>query len=273
MLRARFLHDRPLFRSAGLSIRGIGVNETMPASFCDRPNGTGDWLFMVFHDTVSLRPKRGEIRVEPGTMIFWSRGASHGYGDRSARWSHSWIHCDGPAVSAIVRNAKMKLDRPHVLRDPSIVLDCLLDLHEELSATAVKVDPVIVRNTFENLVREAARNATRERKPQASPGLSRAKLHIDSRYEQRIDLAQLAAIAELSPRHFCSEFARQYGAPPIAYLIQRRLHAAAALLRGSSVTVETAGRRVGYGDVFHFSKQFKAFFGVPPSQLRLSDAK
>lgn len=273
MLSTRFLHIRPLFRASGLSIRGIGVNETMPPTFVDRPNGTGDWLLMLFHDPVQLRPAGSTIiNAEPGTMIFWSRGAAHGYGNPNQRWSHSWIHCDGPAVTAIVRRAKMRLDRPHLLRDPAIVLDCLFDLHEELSATAVRIDPVIVRNTFENLVREAARNATRQRRPEASPGLARAKLHMDTQYEQRIGLTQLAAIAELSPRHFCTAFAKQYGVPPIAYLIQRRLHAAAALLRGTSVTVEAAGRRVGYTDVFHFSKQFKAFFGVSPSQLRITGA-
>ena len=40
----------------------------------------------------------------------------------------------------------------------------------------------------------------------------------------------------------------------MAYLIQRRLHAAAALLRQTELGVGEIGRRVGYPDPYYFIK-------------------
>ncbi len=54
MFKVRYLYPQPLFKTPGLSIRGIGIREVMLPSYFQRPTGTGDYLFMIFHDSVQL---------------------------------------------------------------------------------------------------------------------------------------------------------------------------------------------------------------------------
>ncbi len=267
MWSVRYLHADPVFRSRDLSIRGIGIHETMPPSQVRRPEGTGDYLFMVFHDPVEFGPPGQIQRLSGGTIVLWPRGAGHFYGDPHHRWSHSWIHCDGRAVSQAMGGARAWQGRPIQLSDPPRVEHYLFDLHEELTGTD-KPDRVIVQNTLSNLIRESLRSGRRPRKLPVPDNLLAARQSIDTRYHEKLSLAGLAKQAGLSLPHFCTEFRRRFGAPPIAYLIQRRLHAAAALLRETTMRIGDIGARVGYSDTYYFSRHFKARFGVPPSHVR-----
>jgi AraC-like DNA-binding protein len=107
---------------------------------------------------------------------------------------------------------------------------------------------------------------TRTRRVPAAVAIVKAV--IDARYEERFTLSSLAQMARQSPRHFCTEFRRHVGVSPIAYLNLRRMHAAAALLRGTDEPVGVIGRHVGLSDPYYFSKLFKRCFGVCPARSR-----
>jgi AraC-like DNA-binding protein len=68
----------------------------------------------------------------------------------------------------------------------------------------------------------------------------------------------------MSPFHLLREFKKAIGVPPHAYLVQRRVdEARRLLLKGHAprlVAIE-----VGYSDQAHFSREFRRFYGVPPS--------
>lgn len=265
MLSFRFLQNEPRFDAAGLRIRGIGIAEVMPPSVIDR-QGTGDYLFMLFHDDVEV-DRHG---VKAGTLALWPRGASHRYGTYGGRWRHSWVHCDGTFVAQMLRRTSVRALRSLqmlALADPSSFDRDLLTIHEEISYDH-EADAVVVRNLLENLIRRAVRPRSKNVLPRVPAAYERVRGYLDANYEKSIALADLAKIASLSPRHLCVGFHRFFGAPPMAYLIRRRLHAAASLLRGTTDPVGEIGRRVGYEDAYYFSKHFKSRFGVPPSALR-----
>ena len=273
MLRIRYLHEKPLFRTRELSIRGIGIRETMPPSLIVRRTGTGDALFMMFHAPVHLGlgpGKDGPVHRE-GTAIFWTPGMGHYYGNPSLRWNHSWIHCDGPRVLSILRSVRLTPGRPFLLWDPSRAERTLFDIHEELSGPR-RPDGAILGNLLENLTREAARSGRLP--PRIVPaGLLRARDRIDEGYDREIVLADLAREAGLSTPHFCTAFRRHFGCPPIHYLLRRRMQAAAALVRGTELPLGEIGRSVGCPDPYYFSKLFKQSFGVSPSRLRQAKKK
>jgi AraC family transcriptional regulator of arabinose operon len=267
MLSVRYLLPRPLIQAPGFSVRGVGIHETMPPSMIERPQGTGDRLIMLFYDDIDFGPRHQRWRVVGPSVVVWPSGAGHFYGERTRRWQHSWVHCDGEEITRQVVNAGLVEGQPVRLGDTSIVERLLLSIHEEVTAGDA-TDLVILRNLLENLVREVARGAPGPRRAVVPEPVARVKALLDSRYEQRTTLGELARLAGLSRGHLCTEFRRHYGAPPLAYLAHRRLHAAAALLRGTDEPVGEIGRQVGYPDPFYFSKHFKAMFGVPPSRLR-----
>lgn len=267
MLSVRYLHARPLYSDRRLSVRGVGIRETMPPGLIARPTGTGDCLLMMFHSPTTFGPAKARQALPAGSIVFWQRGAGQFYGSEAGRWQHSWVHCDGAELAAIFRRAKAPLNQPFAVHDPAVIDWLLYDLHEEIE-NPDGPDGVIIRNCLENLVRKAVAQNHRPRRQHVPGALLRARAHIDEHYHQPLRLGDLAKIAGWSPRHFCIKFRKQFGVSPMAYLIQRRLHAAAALLRGTDLQVGEIGQRVGYPDRYYFSRHFKMCFGVAPTALR-----
>lgn len=268
MWHMRYLNPEPVFKDSSLSIRGIGIFETMPPCYVERPEGTGDFLFMVFHDPVCVGRPPTDRPVPAGSMIFWNRTAAHHYGSRKHRWSHSWVHCDGPAVKDALRRSHISSDESIHLFDPSRIGKYLFDLHDEISGR-LEPDREIVRNTLTNLIREAARSKTSTQQRPVPEHLLRVREILDTHYAEEVSLQRLSRAAGLSIAHLCTEFRSHFGVPPITYLIHRRLNIASRLLRETSLAVGIIGQRVGYDDPYYFSKLFKSHTGMTPSSLRV----
>ena len=72
----------------------------------------------------------------------------------------------------------------------------------------------------------------------------------------------------MSRSAFAERFTRIMGEPPMRYLAQQRLQAAAERLRNSSEPISRIAFKVGYESEAAFNRAFKREFGVPPSSWR-----
>lgn len=95
--------------------------------------------------------------------------------------------------------------------------------------------------------------------------------YIRDNYESQINLEELADIAGMSPRYFCRAFSSMTGKTPIAYLNYYRIECAGELLKLTDKTVTEIAISCGFNDMSYFSKQFKRYKCITPSQYRISD--
>jgi AraC-like DNA-binding protein len=93
-------------------------------------------------------------------------------------------------------------------------------------------------------------------------------IYMSEHLDQPMRVSALAALANFSPAHFSVLFKQQTGCSPRDYLHLLRIHRACQLLRSSTLNVKEIAARLGYQDQFHFSRQFKAFQGISPSEYR-----
>jgi AraC-like DNA-binding protein len=100
--------------------------------------------------------------------------------------------------------------------------------------------------------------------------LLRAKDLVDARYAEPLTVDDLAAAAGLSRAHFSREFRRAFGEPPHAYLLTRRLERAAALLRGTDLSIADVCLSVGLQSIGSFTTSFSRMYGVSPLAYRES---
>lgn len=257
----------PAFQAGGIVVRGIGLRELMPPVWVERPGGTGDFLFMLFHDPAALG-QRESTPLPVNSMVLWPAGDPHFYGNIRRPFNHSWIHCDGPRVSEMLRSVQLPKRSPFSVPDSSIFTQCLLDVHAELVSYA-QPDPIIVRNLLENCLREIARSISRGFTASRIPeNLITVRRWIGTSPATRVTLGDLAQMAGMSVPHFCARFKETFGLPPIECLIQHRLNHASYLLADLSLNITEIASRVGYDDLFHFSKAFKKQFGLSPRDAR-----
>jgi transcriptional regulator GlxA family with amidase domain len=97
-------------------------------------------------------------------------------------------------------------------------------------------------------------------------GLALRLLHEDPAYPWSV--VELADRTGVSRASLARRFSGLVGEAPMAYLTGWRIALAADLLRGTSDTVESIARRVGYANAFALSVAFKRVRGTSPTAHR-----
>ncbi len=93
--------------------------------------------------------------------------------------------------------------------------------------------------------------------------------YMSEHVDEHLSISSLARLANLSPAYFGSVFRAHTGSSPRDYLHLLRIHRACQMLQTTALNVKEIAANLGYQDQFHFSRQFKAFQGVSPSQYRI----
>lgn len=250
--------------SRTFSIRGIGIEEEMPLGIVDRPRGTGDWLMMYFHQPVWIMDRA----VKAGSLIIWKPGDSQKYGNITARWLHSWIHCDGSSIPRWLKQSNLPTNTIIPDLPATKWRKSLGEIFDEIQKPDGYSNQIILNLMFNSLLQIGRHSQPMTEHMQAMNALDRIRQDIETHFDQPVILSDLAERADLSISHFCARFKELFGCGAIEYLIEQRMTQAAYYLYDRNLKIQDIAARVGYDDVFHFSKMFKKHHGISPSQLR-----
>jgi AraC family transcriptional regulator len=93
---------------------------------------------------------------------------------------------------------------------------------------------------------------------------------INDNLDRDISLEELAALAKLSPTHFCRSFTRSLGMPPHQYQVRQRVEHAKQLLAEPDRTITEVAIAAGYSVSSNFATVFRRVTGVSPREFRRS---
>lgn len=99
--------------------------------------------------------------------------------------------------------------------------------------------------------------------------LAKVREFVEANLEERaLTLAELAAVAELSPFHFSRAFKAATGTAPHRYVVERRVARAERLMADRSLSLTEIGYASGFASQAHFSTMFRRLTGRTPTAYR-----
>jgi AraC family carnitine catabolism transcriptional activator len=107
-----------------------------------------------------------------------------------------------------------------------------------------------------------------ERKIVADPGLRQALALMEQTIEEPLPCPVIARRVGLSLRQLQRLFERELGSSPARHYMQIRLSRAHALLQQTDLAVTEIAMSAGFGSLEHFSRAYRARFGLAPSRDR-----
>lgn len=92
--------------------------------------------------------------------------------------------------------------------------------------------------------------------------------YIQSNFDKRILLSDIAASVGMNRKYFCSYFKKHTLTTPITYLTMLRIRHVKTLLQEKQMSVLEVALSCGFDNVSFFIRQFKAATGQTPGQYR-----
>jgi len=209
----------------------------------------------------------GQVEAQAGDTIMVNPGEMH----------------DGMPVGGCVRQWRMVYLDPLLVRGvtagedagegeivrPSVRDPTLAALFAQLFAcvTAAPPDELLIEESLLRLVMHVLRRHGLRPAPasRTSPLVAKALARLDEDPAAPISLTELAELVGVSRFQLLRSFAREVGATPHAYLIQRRVRLARQLLAAGQTIVEAA-INAGFADQSHMTRAFVRQFGVTPGR-------
>lgn len=220
---------------------------------------------------------RGRGYAGPGELVFMNPHEVHDGAPYDGGYAYRMSYPSIETLSTIAAevSGRSNLGTPYfpepVVRDPagfSLFVEAHLALQE--GDDALKGAELLYRFLSLAVVRHA-------RLPAHEPGrehgpVARVRTLLAERFAEPLTLEELAAEAGLSRHHLIRAFARETGMTPHAFLVNRRINAAEALLRTGLSPAEVA-QATGFADQSRLTRAFKARRGVTPGAYRMAFAR
>jgi two-component system response regulator YesN len=98
--------------------------------------------------------------------------------------------------------------------------------------------------------------------------ITKAVEYIRHRFTDDISLADVADHVSISRNYFSEQFKKHTGHTFIEFITMTRMNEAKTLLQDGQCKIYEVAQRCGFNDVKHFSKQFRKYFGMSPSDYQ-----
>jgi AraC-like DNA-binding protein len=263
--------EQPLFR--GLMAVAAGFSSRQSGSLRRTPD-TASQAWMIYcvsgggwcsAGSRLEAVRKGDLLVVPPETMFACSAHS------STPWTIYWVRATGALLHEYLREltARRAMTVLRVGEDPQLIR-LFNEIRQSLQrgtkfATLLRASHGLAY-LFSFLIQKRCETPTED--SDTVQKVAEAIIDMSERLADPLRVAALARSANLSRAYFREIFKAQTGCSPREYLHLLRIHRACEFLRTTTLPIKEIASRVGYRDPFHFSRQFKAFKGLSPSQYR-----
>ncbi len=266
----------PFARSTLFHLQEIGELKALHQHRSSRSNLQSFLFFTVVSGSGVLNYEGQKYELKQSDCVFIDCGKPYIHQtDENNLWTLRWIHLYGPALPSIYRKYCERGGRTVFQPSTNAKLQAFMEVHNTLMTTAKSDD--YMRDMLINqhlsalltlIMSESWHPEDQEDMPKKRMMLLPIKEYLDSNYNLKITLDDLAEKYFINKYYLSKSFKEQYGVSVNNYLLSVRITKAKQLLRFSNKPIEQIGLECGLGQAHYFSSKFKEIEGVPPSVYR-----
>ncbi|WP_340023763.1 AraC family transcriptional regulator [Paenibacillus sp. FSL K6-1096] len=255
-----------------ITLKRCGANVIHPEGMTiDRPEGSGDYVFVFFRSRMQLRLEKRSVYAEPNTYIIYNQTSDYFYKDAELPLVHDWFHFEMEEKDAWWDRLKLPLDTLMKAHDPLYISRKVHELHwENLQNGTFRQEIIdsILRGLFMKL--SDIRHHVEASQPISKyyDAFLNLRNEVLSSPSTWYSVEQLAERMNMSPSYFQQIYKQIFGIPVVSDIILGRLGYASYLLRSTTYTISHISAICGYENDVHFMRQFKKFTGQTPSEYR-----
>lgn len=236
-----------------------------------------------FHEHAFMLSMEGSGQIEVGDVvrfaepgdIVWLNTSSHyahGCAPGAPGWGYLWIGVGaGPGLDAAYQAARAA-DEPVFAgaQAPEIVAMFERGIHAiRLSGpTSPAVISAAISDIIAEMLGRRARRQGLTGSQQSGGRLGTVLERIRADLDWPWTIPDMARLAALSSSQLHRIFKLRFGVSPITWLRNERINRARRLLADRALRISEVGRRCGYADPYHFSRDFRRLCGLSPTQFR-----
>ena len=98
--------------------------------------------------------------------------------------------------------------------------------------------------------------------------INKAIKYIEENYQQKLTLTSIAEYVNFSTNYLCKSFKEEVGVNLISYINNVRMKKAGEMLKQKDSMVKEISMNVGIEDQLYFSRLFKKYYGMSPSEYK-----
>lgn len=231
--------------------------------------GVRDSFFWVTEGECFLRIDNQNYIIHPGQLAFLPKGKIRAYTHASPRFSMYEMSFE---VTADGHNLMEILG----LTEDNFVTDIpdkekMSDFFESSHRKEMYKDPLYDVAWCTNILNIIQLYCAERKKIAFSTNTDfrRVLEFMSENIDSAITINQLASIACMQPTYFVKRFRESYGLPPITYFNRMKIYKSMGLLAGTDKTVEQIAKEIGIYDTSYFSRMFKKYCKLTPTEYRM----
>lgn len=260
---------------SGLLVTRVGRFEQARHHFIHRHGIEEDILMLCEAGYGFIETDAGRFAAGPGDAVYCAANRPHAYGsDFRLPWTIHWAHLRGREVQDLAGRLGFSPERPVLpaARSPELyawMREALDVLGPAPTVPGLLLASSLLRTVFCRMLLDLSAAGGGPSVPvSGSFPLEAILRQMETREGPPLSVADMAAIARLSPGRFARRFRALTGYAPADYQRRLRLRKACALLDGSDASLGEIAQLCGFPGAAHLTATFRRVMGCPPRAYR-----